>query len=241
MNTNNKIRLFTIPNGITLLNLLCGIIAIFISFKGYFHFAALLVILGAIFDFLDGFAARLLKSYSEIGKELDSLADLITFGLAPAFIIFNILEIITIDYKELNYIAFLIPLFSALRLAKFNVDTRQSDSFIGLPTPANALFFISFALIYSYSKITFLNEYFLNKYLIYSLIVIFSFFLISEIPMFSLKFKTWNFTDNKIRYIFIVISLILLIILQYYSIIIIIVLYIILSIINKLKFKTLNK
>lgn len=201
----------SIPNFITLCNLMCGVSAVIVAFSGIvpFEIASLLIFAGAIFDFFDGFAARILKAKSAIGKELDSLADLITFGFAPAAILSTVIqhllfgtifpELETIVWQE--YILILTPFiivpFSALRLAKFNVDERQSHSFIGLPTPANALFF---AAIIFYPD--------LSPILLVFLSIAFSLLLVSEIPMFSLKFISYSFSDNIFRYSFIAASVV---------------------------------
>ncbi len=188
-----------IPNIITLLNLLAGCIAITMAFSGNFTAVVLWVAVAALFDFLDGMAARLLKAYSPIGKELDSLADVVSFGVAPAIAVYVLLR----DHLSLPaalgslsslvpYFAFLIPLFSAYRLAKFNLDERQSSSFLGLPTPANALFWISYC--YGMVQFTPLDDRFL--YLTYALILLLSLLMVSELPMFSLKIKSLQLKAN---------------------------------------------
>ena len=183
-----------IPNFITCLNLFSGCVAVFLAFNGNYAGAFIAVLVAAIFDFLDGFAARLLKAYSPMGKELDSLADMISFGLAPGAIVFALLTETGIS-DWLPYAAFLIPVFSGLRLAKFNIDTRQSNSFIGLPVPANAIFWGG--LVYSFSAFLLFHVW-----VVFILIAVFCYFLISEIPMFSLKFKNIGWKDNQIQYIF---------------------------------------
>ncbi|MDX2189880.1 MAG: CDP-diacylglycerol--serine O-phosphatidyltransferase [Bacteroidota bacterium] len=219
-----------IPNIITLANLLCGCIAIIFIFEGKLTIAAYLVVAGAIFDFLDGMAARLLQAHSSIGKDLDSLADLITFGLVPGLIIFYIVRLST-ENAYLPYVGMLIPLFSALRLAKFNNDPRQSTSFIGLPTPANALFFISIPLIISYDK-SFLQPYFMNTIFLVTITIIFSLLLVSEIPLFSLKIKKLSIDQNIFPLILIVMANLLFFTLFFTAIPFIIILYIILSLIK---------
>ena len=298
-----------IPNLLTLSNLLCGCLAIKFAFEWDLIMAAYLVGLASIFDFLDGFAARLLKVSGEMGKQLDSLADMVSFGVVPGVVMFQMMRIvsleITYDFPEhstimdmathysknitisdythpLSYLAFLICLFSAYRLAKFNIDTRQSDKFIGLPTPANAIFicsigwifsqYIGFDLkeinnlqqlyqpgswglnridlftLYEYPKFHSTSEnssHFLyhwidrnNMYLILiSTTCIFSYLLIAELPLFALKFKNFGWSDNKIRYIFLTISLAMLIIFHLLAIPFIVILYILLSIVNNLIFK----
>lgn len=183
--------------------------------------------LAAIFDFFDGFVARWLKSYSDIGKELDSLADMVTFGALPSFIMFHLLKEFFPD-TYWPYMAFMIAAFSALRLAKFNVDTRQTDSFIGLPTPANALF-IS-ALPFVATGDTAIAMFFSNGYLLLTITIVFSLLLVAELRLFALKFKNTSWLDNKTRFIFLALSIILLAFLQITAIPLIVILYIVLSI-----------
>ena len=191
-----------IPNTITCCNLFSGCVACVMAFSGKFESAMLFIVLGAVFDFFDGMVARLLGVSSPLGVQMDSLADDITFGLAPATVIFSFMR--GLEYPSsfladvLPYFAFLIAVFSACRLAKFNIDTRQTTSFIGLPTPANALFWSS--LIVGGEK--WLLEMNNAWILLLALIFLFSYFLISEIPMFSMKFKNLSWKSNKTRYIF---------------------------------------
>lgn len=251
--------MFTIPNLFTSLNILSGCIAVVLALSGKNNLALApyFIILAAFFDFFDGFFARLLKSYSELGKQLDSLADMVSFGLAPSVIVFRILmqslriKEINPNIKFLDMIilasAFLIAIFSAFRLAKFNLDTRQTDSFIGLATPANAIFFASFPLITNFDPSNLIllpqladNIYFfllligietslLKLYVLLPIIFIFSFLLISEFPMFALKFKSYKFSENKLRYFFILSSLLLFVFFQSLAFPVIIVNYIFLS------------
>ncbi|MBR4572366.1 MAG: CDP-diacylglycerol--serine O-phosphatidyltransferase [Prevotella sp.] len=193
-----------IPNTITCCNLVCGCIATAYAITGQPAMALLFIILGAVFDFFDGMSARLLGVSSEIGKELDSLADDVTFGVAPASIIFYELEVLGI----FPYIAFLVAALSAVRLAKFNLDTRQTTSFIGLPTPANALFWGS--LIVGFGPV--LEQYSWFPWLIIVGIFLSSWMLVAEVPMFALKFKHWGFKGNEIKYLFIIFSALVLII-----------------------------
>lgn len=198
-----------IPNAITCCNLFSGCIACVMAFKGAFDLAMLFIVLGAVFDFFDGMVARLLHVSSPLGVQMDSLADDVTFGLAPATIVFCYMHdalyyphYLGVFAEILPYAAFLIAVFSACRLAKFNVDKRQTNTFIGLPTPANALFWSS--LITGAGHWIFnLNAGWL---LLLGLIILFSYFLVSEIPMFSLKFKNLSWESNKTRYIFIIVS-----------------------------------
>jgi CDP-diacylglycerol--serine O-phosphatidyltransferase len=168
------------------------------------------IVLAAVFDFLDGFAARLLKAYSKIGAELDSLADVVSFGMAPGCIVYIYLEQYPIHLPyALPFIAFLLPIFSALRLAKFNIDTRQTTSFLGLPVPANALFWSSF--IPSVQPFTVLHPLFFLV-LILVLLVTFCLLLVSELPMFSLKFKDFRWKGNEWPYSLLIISLLLIVV-----------------------------
>ncbi len=234
-----------IPNLITLGNLSIGILAILFAFGGKLSTASTCIILGIFLDFLDGFFARLIKVNSEIGKQLDSLADLITFGLAPSIIVFQLLFFLETksyfcvtnnlnDYYThyLPYIAFLIPLFSAYRLAKFNIDSRQRNVFIGMPTPANALFFISIPYIVEYGE-GFMYDLIYRKEIIIICVITLSLLMISELRLITLKFKSTCWSENKYRYILILSSVILLLLLRFEAIPIILILYIILSIINK--------
>ncbi len=185
-----------IPNAITCLNLLSGTLAVMMAYEAHYQWVVFFVILSAVFDFFDGFSARLLGVSSAIGKELDSLADLISFGFAPALTAYSLLN--SSDWDYTRYLALLIVAFSALRLAKFNLDTRQTTSFIGLATPANALFWVGLA--YSYGGPLQLPLY---PWAILLLIALSCFLLVCELPMFSLKFKSFGWKGNEIRWIFI--------------------------------------
>ena len=221
-----------IPNTITCCNLISGCIATYYAFQGYYMSALIFIVIGAVFDFFDGMTARLLHVSSPIGKELDSLADDITFGFAPSAIVFSYLNSFHIHLLFVPFLAFLIAAFSALRLAKFNLDERQALGFIGLPTPANALFWGSL--------IAGAGEWmkaapFIGPYL--SLVVLAGVFiscwlLIAEIPMFALKFKHWGWKGNEIKYIFILSCIPLLLLLQVSGFAAIIAWYVILSVIT---------
>ena len=198
-----------IPNAITCCNLFSGCVACVMAFTGKFELAMLFIVLGAVFDFFDGMVARILGVSSPLGVQMDSLADDITFGLAPATVIFSFMKNVLVYPAFLGafagvlpYFAFLIAVFSACRLAKFNIDTRQTTSFIGLPTPANALFWSS--LIVDGKEWLLGMEH--AWALILGLIFLFSYFLISEIPMFSMKFKNLSWKSNKRRYTFLVVA-----------------------------------
>lgn len=226
-----------IPNAVTCLNLFSGCIACVMAFEAEFLWAACFIMLSAVFDFFDGMSARILHAYSPIGKELDSLADAISFGLAPAFIVFSLLSDENMYYPDfivglkayIPYCAFLIAVFSALRLAKFNVDERQSSSFIGLPTPANAIFWASFvAGFYS-----FLTSPVFNAIYLVILVVLFSGLMVMEVPMFSLKFKNLSWKDNKIPFVFLFVCILLLVFLKVGGFAACIVWYILLSLLTK--------
>ncbi len=220
-----------IPNTITSLNLISGCIATYWAFQSNYELSLLFIVIGAVFDFFDGMSARLLHVSSPIGKELDSLADDITFGFAPSAIIFSWL--CGYDFHELPspiafimpFLAFIMAAFSALRLAKFNLDERQAMGFIGLPTPANALFWGS--LIVGGGE--FLASSPLYIYGVIIMELVFSYLLISEIPMFALKFKTWGWKGNEVKYIFLLTCIPLLMILGVSGLAAIIAWYVLLS------------
>ena len=224
-----------IPNSITCLNLLSGCFACIFAFQGQYDWVALCIGLSALFDFLDGMAARLLHAYSPLGKELDSLADLISFGLAPGLMVMHLMAYNSTFHGMAEYqswwalSALLIPVFSALRLAKFNIDTRQTTSFIGLPVPANALFWIGIcqAVLRMESPVC--------GYAIVVLVIIFSLLLVSEIPMFSLKFKNLKWEENYLRYLIIAVAAICLISLGLAGLAATIGLYIVLSLLTARK------
>lgn len=226
-----------IPNTITSCNLFSGCIACFQAFQGNYELALTFIILGAVFDFFDGMTARLLHVSSPIGKELDSLADDITFGLAPSAIVFSLFKEIhypafMASWSEIMpYTAFLIAVFSALRLAKFNIDERQTSSFIGMPTPANALFWGSLVV----GAHDFLISDTFNALYLFVLVVIMSLLLTAELPMFSLKFKNLSWKSNQTSYIFLIVSIPLLIIFRLSGFAAVIVWYILLSLITRKK------
>lgn len=287
-------KLFSIPNLITLANLFCGCLAIVFAFNGDLVWTAYLVGIAAVLDFLDGFVARALKQYSPIGKDLDSLADMVTFGVVPGVVMFQMMTLgvnmsglfdvstqitsgtetipsiwTTANYSGpeglmtlLPFTAFFITLFSALRLAKFNNDTRQSDSFIGVPTPANSILICSLALIGNSELGVFgaqsghgfwdVGEYVAMSYKIEApslnsmewlsympwfllgIVVVMSYLLISELPLFALKFKSFKWKGNELRYSFLAASVVMLVLLKFIALPLIIVLYILLSIVNNL-------
>ncbi len=222
-----------LPNFLTLCNLLCGCAGLFLVARHDLLTAAYLIWLATLFDFADGLAARALRVYSELGKQLDSLADMISFGVLPAFIMLSLIR--QFAPENLNYLAFtafLIAVFSALRLAIFNIDTRQSHSFIGLPTPANALLISSFPIIIS-SDTGFLAAGLSQYYVLIALSVALSLLLVAPVELMALKFKSMRWKNNWLRYIFAAVSLILLALLQATAIPVIFVLYFIVSYLNR--------
>ncbi|HAW52882.1 MAG TPA: CDP-diacylglycerol--serine O-phosphatidyltransferase [Flavobacteriales bacterium] len=223
-----------IPNTITLMNLFSGCIGVVYAFTSDLRMVSIMIFISLLLDYLDGMAARMLDVKSDIGKELDSLADLVSFGLLPALIAFRLLK--GGDYPNLAYVAFLITLLSAYRLAKFNLDTRQSVNFIGLPTPANAIFWSSFPLIIYGTADTmvagYMSEIMSDSICILIAIPVFSYLLIAEIPLFSLKFQNFLWKGNEARLIFLAITLILFIPFSFYSLPFIILLYLLISIIK---------
>ena len=202
-----------IPNTITSCNLISGCIAIYFAFCGDQALAFLFIVLGAVFDFFDGMSARLLGVSSPIGKELDSLADVTTFGVAPSAMVFSLLyfhqalDKLGVWGEYLPFVAFVMAAFSALRLAKFNLDERQTTSFIGLPTPANALFWGSLLV----SQTDFIESSPLIVPAILVMVCISSWLMVSEIPMFALKFKQWGWKGNELRYSFIIFSVLMIV------------------------------
>ena len=230
-----------IPNTITLLNLLSGIIAIFYAVFGELEIAGLFVVIGIGFDFFDGFAARILNVQGELGKQLDSLADMITSGVVPGIILFqlilrtstnsaieNVFKLGSIEF--LPFIGLLIPLASAYRLAKFNIDPDQSDSFVGLPTPANTLLIISLPWIYTYSDWMIVKQFLENTYVLIVTTLLCAYLLNAEIPLFALKFKNFSWKDNNFKFLFLGVSFVLILVLQVIAIPLIILLYVLISV-----------
>ncbi|RVT98070.1 CDP-diacylglycerol--serine O-phosphatidyltransferase [Mucilaginibacter limnophilus] len=223
-----------LPNFITCANLFSGCIGIVLTFTNDdLILASYAIFLAAIFDFFDGLASRVLQSYSGIGKDLDSLADMVSFGVLPSAILYELfLQAPQIDKvgSYLSFIAFLIPVFSALRLAKFNVDTRQSESFIGLPTPANAILIASFPLILQQHGT--ISQYILNPYILTVFVLVMCTLLVAELPMMSLKFKNRDFNQNIYRYLLLLFSAILILFFKFAAVPVVILIYIALSIIQ---------
>ncbi|MEL6974493.1 MAG: CDP-alcohol phosphatidyltransferase family protein [Bacteroidota bacterium] len=238
-----------IPNALTLLNLLCGCVALYFVFQNKMELAALLVFLGVCFDFLDGFAARLLNVQSALGLQLDSLADMVTSGVVPGAVMFQLLRMSKLggwnegisdgllgwsqgSIELFPFLGFLITLGSAYRLANFNIDSSQTTSFVGLPTPANTLLILSLPLILLYQNNTFLAELILNPYFLIAVTLLSTFLLNARIRLFALKFKHWGFKGNEIRYLFLILCVVLLITLKFLAIPVLIVCYVIMSLLG---------
>lgn len=229
-----------LPNFITLLNLFCGLLSIFFFSVDQLAWASYMIFVAAVLDFFDGFSARLLKAYSPLGAQLDSLADVVSFGVAPAFMLFGLIKIshglpdITVsDVNLLPFVALIVPLFTALRLAKFNIDTRQTESFIGLPSPASGLLLASLPLVRSqlYEGQSLFYMVVTNAYFYVGIGLLMSFLMVSELPLFGLKFKSFTLKGNEVRYFFLLSAIILIIALQFVAIPFIILLYLLLSLI----------
>lgn len=222
-----EFRVFTLPNLFTAANMVCGFVGIQLAFSGNLIGACYCIYLAAIVDFFDGFVARLLNASSEMGKQLDSLCDVVSFGVLPGFLIYNLLE----EYK---WIAAIVPIFAALRLAKFNIDTRQSDGFVGIPTPITALFITSVTFVF-HQKVV-LQE--INYFLLFVTVLV-SVLMIAEFNLISLKFKGRSLGPNLYRYLLVFVSVGFVITLRWESFIPIYFFYILLSIIhNKFSTKT---
>lgn len=231
-----------IPNFITLLNLSSGLLAIIAIFKGYYDEAFLFVCLGIFFDFWDGFMARKFNVSGELGLQLDSLADMVTSGVVPGLMMFRLIETIQNTQTQYNvteetfymgivpYFGFLITIASAYRLAKFNIDKRQIDSFIGLPTPANALFIMSIPMIQFYGAYEWLFHLLNNPFVLMFLTLLSAYFLNANIPLFSLKLKSFAWKDAKLQYLFMAFAVVLFLLLDFIAIPIIVLSYILLSV-----------
>lgn len=222
-----------IPSFITSMNLVCGAIATIASLKGETHIAIYLILLAAVFDFFDGFVARLLNSVSELGKQLDSLADVISFGFAPSALLYYLIESNNILPDYFSLLSLLIVVFSALRLAKFNIDTEQTLEFRGLPTPASALFIISICW-YCADYSNCITDYIKTDYIIICLIILISFLMVSRIKLMSLKIKSFKLRSIIWQLILVCCSIILLIIFKILGIGLIIIVYLGLSILKQL-------
>ncbi|MEM9647690.1 MAG: CDP-alcohol phosphatidyltransferase family protein [Bacteroidota bacterium] len=227
-----------IPNFLTLLNLFSGCVAAMFAVLNQLDMAALFVFIGIFFDFFDGLAARALNVQSEIGVQLDSLADMVTSGVVPGIVMFQLLEMsqtsgwgsgtnfIGLDASPIAFLGFVITMASAYRLARFNIDENQVSSFVGLPTPANTLLILSLPLILLFHNNDTLNSILLNQWFLIGLTLVSAYLLNSKIELFALKFKNWSFKDNAVRYLFLVGSLVLLITLKFLAIPVIVFFYI---------------
>ena len=226
-----------IPNAITCCNLICGCVSILFLCRDRLLWAAGMIFVAAVFDFLDGFAARLLKVKSSLGAELDSLSDLVSFGVAPAFIVAWFLSKTGVcwwvyNFNAFSVTAFILAVFAAVRLAKFNLDPRQSESFIGLPVPAVGLFIASLPfMMFHIDKQSTLYCIVASPYFLLAMVVIFSWLMVSEVPFFSYKFKNLKFKDNVLRYFVVIFAIVALIILQWTALPLIFLFYILLSVI----------
>ena len=234
-----------IPNFITLLNLFCGCVATLFAVMNQLEFAAVFVSLGILFDFLDGLAARLLQVKSELGVQLDSLADMVTSGVVPGIVMFQLLNMAQKEGWNLDMFGmhtevgilplfgFIITLASAYRLAKFNIDEDQATSFIGLPTPANTLLILSLPMILYYQNTPQLNAIILNQWFLIGLTVLSAYLLNANISLFSLKFSNLGFKENGVKYLFLIGSLVLLITLRFLAVPFIVLAYILFSLVEK--------
>jgi CDP-diacylglycerol--serine O-phosphatidyltransferase len=224
-----------IPNLITLINLFCGCIAVVFISEANYEMAFYMVCLGIFFDFFDGFFARLFKVSSPLGLQLDSLADMVTSGVAPGYVMYSLFVNSAHELgtnPAIPFLGFIVTLGSCYRLANFNIDTRQTDSFIGLPTPANALFILSLPLVLKFSDSLLMLEILTNQWVLLVITLCSAYILNAEIPLFSLKIKKFNFKDNALQMIFLLISIVLVVLLQYIAIPLIIIFYVVLSVIN---------
>lgn len=247
-----------IPNLLTLLNLLSGTIAVYFAVKEELVIAAGFVFLGILFDFFDGFAARILKVQGELGKQLDSLADVVTSGVVPGIVLFQLISK-SVENKSwenavnsvlktgnehyftstffVSLIGLLFTMGAAYRLAKFNIDVRQTSSFIGLPTPAAALVVLSLPLILNYSGNEMVSSLIQNVWFLIGLAILLSYLMNAEIPLFSLKFKDYSWKKNKIKYLFIILTAILSAVFQFIAIPLVILLYVLLSTVENRQLK----
>ena len=235
-----------IPNIITLLNLFCGCIALVFAFQQEFELAFYFVCLGIFFDFFDGFFARLFKVSSPLGLQLDSLADMITSGVVPGVIMFQMLlksfgeeKIISVSSWDnsvmiLPFLGFIVTLGACYRLANFNIDTRQTDSFIGLPTPANALFILSLPLVLLNPNLEFITNSLQNHWVLIAISIVSAYVMNAEIPLFSLKVKDFTFKKNALQILFLASSVLLLLVFRYLGIPMVIIFYILLSVVNNM-------
>ena len=223
-----------IPNAITLLNLFCGCIALVFASEMDFKMALFFVALGIFFDFFDGFFARKFNVSGPLGVQLDSLADMVTSGFVPGFVMFKLMSNDACFGAEsyFSYLGFIITLGSCYRLAKFNIDERQSDSFIGLPTPANALFILSLPLVLLSTEVVFIHDILRNPWVLLAITALSAYIMNAEIPLFSLKIKNFSFQKYKLQVFFLLVSISMLVVLHYLAIPLVILTYVILSVIT---------
>jgi len=222
----------------TIGNLICGCLAIVSVFHGQVNYVAIFVTGALILDFLDGFVARMVNAQSEMGKQLDSLADMVTFGVLPGMIMFHLMLKSNyfaiyesrLIFKIFKYYMFVVTAFSCLRLAKFNIDTRQTSSFIGVPTPAITMVIVSLQLMIFHNQLG-LQAYLSHPWVLIGIASLCSALLVAELPLISLKFKNFRFTDNKAQYILLISAAVMLPILKFAAVPGIIILYILLSLI----------
>lgn len=238
-----------IPNIITLINLFCGCIALVFASQKQFELAFLFVSLGIFFDFFDGFFARMFKVQSELGLQLDSLADMVTSGVVPGYVMFQLIlnsfgpdKVVDVNSWDnslmiMPFLGFIITLGACFRLANFNIDTRQTDSFIGLPTPANALFILSLPLVIQYSGIDFVVESLQCIKVLLVITLLSAYVMNAEIPLFSLKIKNFNFQKNALQIFFLAVSVTLLLVFKYLGVPLIILFYVLLSVVNNVFIK----
>ena len=231
-----------IPNSITCCNLLSGCISIVLSCSGRLEYAGIMIFIAAVFDFFDGFAARLLKAYSPLGAHLDSLSDVVSFGVAPSFIMYKYLTklpLVDSSYmlriagiNVLPFLALFLAVFAALRLAKFNIDERQTTSFIGLPTPAMGIFVASLPFTLRNESLAFMGGLLNSPLFLLAIVAIFSYLMISEIPFFSLKIKNLKFKENKHIYVLAAFAVVAFVFLGLAAIPFVMLFYILLSLIK---------
>ncbi len=243
-----------IPNFITLLNLFCGCLAVIFAVSGRLELAALLTAIGIGFDFFDGLSARLLNAQSELGLQLDSLADMVTSGVVPGIVMYQLMSqvfgtpfyvvppawnsnqvLASFDSSYLSLLGLMITLASAYRLAKFNIDTRQTTSFIGLPTPANTLLILSLPLILKFQSEMWIIKSILNEWFLIGVTLLSCYLLNAEIRLFSLKFKTWGISENWVRYTFLLLTLVFIALFKFLAIPCVIILYVLMSLIFREK------
>lgn len=230
-----------IPNSITLLNLFSGCIAVVFAFNKQFEMAFFFVSLGIFLDFFDGFFARMFNVSSELGLQLDSLADMVTSGLVPGLIMFQMMSASTSVPEWFPYLGFIITLGSCYRLANFNIDTRQTDSFIGLPTPANALVILSLPLVLQNTESLIMVEVLTNQWILLLITLFSAYILNAEIPLFSLKIKQFTLAKYKLQVFFLAVSILLLVFFQFLGIPLLIFTYILLSVINNTRKKQVSR